>query len=242
MNLAIPEREAVDVRDRPAAPSLSHIRHWIFDLDNVLYPSACNLFALIDEKMGAFIAERLGCDAKEARIVQKRYFHDHGTTLAGLMHHNGIDPREFLDYVHDIDMSALEPAPALRDGIAALPGEKLVFTNGDRDYALRVLAARGLGGLFDPVHDILAGDLVPKPDTAAYERLVAATGIDPTRALFVEDMARNLLPAKRLGMTTIWVDTGASWAGPDGDSDHVDITIPDLESWIADLTRDRAAG
>ena len=216
-------------------PNLSHIDHWIFDLDNVLYPAECDLFALIDIKMGEYIAKELDCDLVEARKVQKAFFHDHGTTLAGLMHHHGTDPREFLNFVHDIDMSRLSPSQKLRDAIAALPGEKLVFTNADRPYAERVLERRGLAGLFDQMHDILDTDLIPKPKKPAYDSMVAATGVDPTSALFVEDMARNLTPAKELGMTTVWINTGAEWAGREHDPDAIDIEIPDLESWVTGL-------
>ncbi len=216
-------------------PQFSHVDHWIFDLDNVLYPSECDLFSLIDVKMGQYISQMLDCDIGEARKVQKSYFHDHGTTLAGLMHHHGIDPHEFLDFVHDIDMSRLSHAPELHRAIAALPGEKLVFTNGDKDYAERVLENRGLSGLFDQIHDVLACDLVPKPESAAYQSLIKTTGIDPTRSLFVEDMARNLRPAKDLGMTTIWVNTGSEWGARDHAPDFIDHEIDDLERWVTGL-------
>ncbi len=220
-------------------PEFSHIDHWIFDLDNVLYPAECDLFSLIDIKMGQYVAEMLGCDIAEAQKIQKAYFHDHGTTLAGLMHHHGTDPQDFLNYVHDIDMSRLSHAPDLHSAIAALPGEKLVFTNGDRPYAERVLDNRGLGGLFDQIHDVLATDLVPKPEKAAYHSLINTTGIDPKRSLFVEDMARNLRPAKDLGMTTIWVNTGSDWGVRDHAPDYIDHEITDLESWVTGLSLNR---
>ncbi|QJB69585.1 pyrimidine 5'-nucleotidase [Parasphingorhabdus halotolerans] len=222
-------------------PEFSHIDHWIFDLDNVLYPAECDLFALIDIKMGEYVAQLLGCDLIEARTVQKSYFHDHGTTLAGLMHHHAIAPQEFLDYVHDIDMDRLSPSPDLRAAIEALPGEKLVFTNADRPYAERVLERRGLGDLFHQMHDILDTDLVPKPQTGAYHSMVAATGVDPKRSLFVEDMARNLRPAKDLGMTTIWVNTGAEWAGREHDPAYIDHEISELESWVTGLHHPKEA-
>jgi len=208
------------------------IDHWIFDLDNVLYPAKCDLFALIDVRMGDYVARLLDCDLTEARAVQKQYFFDHGTTLSGLMIHHDVDPRDFLDYVHDIDMSRLEPAPRLREAIEKLPGEKLVFTNGDKDYAKRVLQSRGLDGLFDQLHDIHASNLVPKPEEAAYHAMIAKTGIDPARAVFVEDMAKNLNPAKTLGMATIWVNTGAAWGAAGHSADHIDLEIGDLERWL----------
>lgn len=209
-----------------------HIDHWIFDLDNVLYPAQCDLFALIDAKMAEYVGRQLGCEFDEARRIQKAYFRDHGTTLAGLMQAEGTDPHEFLDFVHDIPMERLTPAPALANAIAALPGEKLVFTNGDEPYARRVLAARGLDGLFDIVHDIHACSYRAKPSLAAYDSLIAATGIDPTRALFVEDMARNLVPAKAIGMTTVWVNNGSEFGTHEFDHDAIDLEIADLEDWL----------
>jgi len=222
-------------------PDLSHIDHWIFDLDNVLYPAECDLFSEIDQKMGEFIADLLDCDFPEARKVQKTFFHDHGTTLAGLMYHHGTDPQEFLNSVHDIDMSRLSSAPRLREAIANLHGEKLIFTNADRPYAERVLEKRGLADLFDQMHDIIDANLIPKPQPAAYAEMVRATEVDPTRSLFVEDMARNLTPAKELGMTTVWVNTGAEWGGREYDPAAIDIEIPDLESWITNLHHDMKA-
>lgn len=214
---------------------LSHIDHWIFDLDNVLYPAKCDLFSLIDIKMGEYIANALDCSVDEAKKIQKGYFHDHGTTLAGLIHHHGTDPKDFLDFVHDIDMSRLSRAPELRDAISALPGEKLVFTNGDRPYAERVLKGRGLEDLFDYMHDIVACNLVPKPERAAYDSLILATGINPERSLFIEDMARNLRPAKELGMTTVWINTGSEWGARDHASDFIDHETHDLEHWVTRL-------
>ncbi|MEW4468759.1 pyrimidine 5'-nucleotidase [Parasphingorhabdus sp. JC815] len=220
-------------------PEFAHIDHWIFDLDNVLYPAECDLFALIDIKMGEYIERALNCDPVEARRIQKSYFYDHGTTLAGLMHHHGTDPQDFLDYVHDVDMSRLSPAPELRNAIAALPGDKLVFTNADLPYAKRVLEHRGLDGLFDRIHDLNATDMIPKPQTEAYHSLIDATAIDPARALFVEDSARNLRPAKDLGMTTIWLNTGSQWGARDHAPDYIDHEITNLESWVSTFEPDK---
>ena len=211
---------------------LSRIDTWIFDLDNTLYPPSAGLFALVDERMGAFIARLLGCDRTEARRVQKQYFHDHGTTLAGLMHHHGIEPEAFLVDVHAISLDRIGPCERLATRIAALPGRRLIFTNADADYAARVLAARGLGGLFDAICDIRATGYVPKPQAAAYAHLVQAFGVDPRRSLFVEDMARNLSPAKALGMTTLWLDNGAESGHRGLDEAHIDYRADDLADWL----------
>jgi putative hydrolase of the HAD superfamily len=220
--------------------SLEHIECWIFDLDNSLYPASANLFELIDIRMGEFIQRLLGCDATEARRVQKHYFREHGTTLAGLMAANGIDPHEFLDYVHDIDLARISADPALVRAIDRLPGRKFVFTNGDAAYASRVLGKLGLANLWDGLHDIHAMDYVPKPNPASYAAMCARFGIAPDRALFVEDMARNLPPAKALGMTTVWVDNGSEHGSHGADEAFIDFRTEDIGRWLTEIWGDES--
>jgi putative hydrolase of the HAD superfamily len=210
---------------------LGHIDTWIFDLDNTLYPASANLFSQIDAKMGAYIQNLLGLDPIEAHRVQKELYHSHGMTLPGLMALHGVDPHHFLDAVHAVDIDVVAPHPELADLIARLPGRKFVFTNADAPYAERVLARLGLSDSFDAMHDIHALNYVPKPQMPAYASLCAAHDIDPTRAVFVEDLARNLVPAKAIGMTTVWIDNGSE-QGPGVDRGHIDITIPDVGSWL----------
>ena len=213
-------------------PALAHVDCWIFDLDNTLYPASADLFGLIDARMGQFIQNLLGVDPVEARRIQKSFFVEHGTTLNGLMATYGIEPRGFLDFVHDIEMDAIDEDRRLVEAVAQLPGRKLIFTNGEEGYARRVLTRLGLGASFEAVHDIHACAYQPKPDPASYQTMCAALAVRPETALFVEDMARNLKPAKALGMTTVWVNTGSKWGAPDADSDFIDYEIPDLESWM----------
>jgi len=215
---------------------LDHIDTWLFDLDNTLYPPSAGLFAHIDVKMRAFIQRLLGVDPVEARRVQKQFFHDHGTTLRGLMNEHGVEPAAFLDYVHDIDMSAVAPDTRLVEAMARLPGRKLVFTNADTAYAERVLERLGLGGAFEAIHCIHGMDYWPKPDRRAYEALTQRYRVDSARALFVEDMARNLKPAKALGMTTVWVNNGSERGGHDASRDYIDIEIADVGAWLQTLT------
>lgn len=213
---------------------LASIRNWIFDLDNTLYPSSARLFDQVDRKMGAFIGERFGVDAAEARRMQKSWFLGHGTTLAGLMAEHAVDPHAFLDYVHDIEMDALAENAPLAAAIARLPGRKLVFTNADAPYAGRVLDRLGLSASFEAVHDIHAMDLRPKPQASAYAGLCAAFDIAPEESLFVEDMARNLAPAKAIGMTTVWVDNGSEQS-EDADRSYIDYTCDDITAWLEDI-------
>ena len=210
----------------------THVRDWIFDLDNCLYPASTGLFDLIDERMGAYIQRLLHCDAVEARRVQKAHFHQHGTTLAGLMKDHGIDPHDFLDDVHGIPLDRIRADERLARVLPRLPGRRFVFTNGDAPYARRVLGAIGIDRHFDGLHDIHASELRPKPDPHAYALLCARLGIDPARALFVEDMAANLRPAKALGMTTVWVDNGSERGNHDADPSYIDHRIADVGEWL----------
>lgn len=210
---------------------LSHIRNWIFDLDNTLYPASARLFDRVDAKMGAYISNRLGVDLDEARRIQKGYFYGHGTTLAGMMADHSVDPHEFLDYVHDIEMDVLERNAPLAAAIAKLPGRKIIFTNADTPYATKVLGRLGLGESFEAIHDIHAMDLAPKPQASAYAGLCAAFDLDPHASLFAEDMARNLKPAKAIGMTTLWVNNGSEQT-PDETHEHVDFITDDVTDWL----------
>jgi putative hydrolase of the HAD superfamily len=185
--------------------AFADVRLWIFDLDNTLYPAECNLFAQIDQRMSGFIAARLGFDAAEARRVQKQLYYDHGTTLAGLMADHGVKPEDFLDYVHDIDLAPVEPAPALGEALALLAGRKFIFTNGSKGHAERVAAKLGILDRFDGIFDIAAGDYVPKPKREAFERFLRFCAHDNCRAAMFEDLPHNLEAAHGLGLTTVLV-------------------------------------
>ena len=220
------------------APEFRHVRDWIFDLDNCLYPASTRLFDLIDERMGAYIQRLLDCDPVEARRVQKAHFREHGTTLAGLMKEHGIDPHDFLNDVHDIPLDRVRQDEKLATALTRLPGRKFVFTNGDAAYARRVLEAIGIFAQFDDLHDIHASALTPKPNPAGYAVLCERFGIEPTSALFVEDMAQNLKPAKALGMTTVWVDNGSERGSHGADESFIDHRIADVGEWLETLLRD----
>lgn len=222
-------------------PGLSHVENWIFDLDNSLYPASCDLFALVDRRIGDYVARLLDVDAVEARRIQKGYFASHGTTLAGLMATHGIDPHDFLDFVHDIDMARLVADPDLVAALDRLPGRKFVFTNADEAYARRVLDRIGLANAFDGFHDIHTMGYVPKPDPSAYARICERHDIDPGRALFADDMARNLAPAKAIGMTTLWVDNGSEQAGGAAHEDFIDHSTDDISSWLQRALREELA-
>ncbi len=213
---------------------LDHINTWLFDLDNTLYPAECDLFDLIDQRMGMYIQNLLQCDADEARRVQKDYFYNHGTTLSGLMAQHAINPHEFLDYVHDIPMDRITPNLALKAHIDALPGRKMIYTNGDAPYARRVLHALGMDGCFEEIFDIVASDLIPKPASKSYAMLCEAHNIDAKTAFFADDMARNLRPAKALGMATLWINNGSEQAEANSDLAHIDHNSDCLTRWFTE--------
>lgn len=211
-----------------------HIRDWIFDLDNCLYPASAGLFSLIDQRMGAYIQRLLDCDAAEARSVQKHHFHTHGTTLAGLMKEHRVDPHHFLEDVHAIPLDRVQCDERLGRLLPKLPGRRFVFTNGDAPYARRVLAAIGIEEHFDELHDIHASGFRPKPDPYGYKLLCDRFGIEPERAVLIDDMAQNLAPAKALWMTTVWVDNGSE-RGNHGSGDFIDYRISDVGEWLQQI-------
>ena len=181
------------------------VETWVFDLDNTLYHPSVRLFDQIDRRMTEFVMRATGTDRDEADRLRKRYWLDYGTTLAGLMAHHGTDPEPYLVEVHDIDFGVLEPDPALRAAIARLPGRRIVYTNGSAPYARRVIAARGLEGLFDAVYGVEDAEYHPKPQPGAFARVFARDGLEPTRAAMFEDDPRNLREPHRLGMRTVLV-------------------------------------
>jgi putative hydrolase of the HAD superfamily len=183
----------------------THVDTWVFDLDNTLYPASCRLFDQIDVKMGNFVSRLLGVDYAEAKRRQKEMFYKYGTTLRGLMTEHGIAPDDFLDYVHDIDHSPVPPNQALDAALHALPGRKLVFTNGTVAHAEKVLARIGITHHFGDIFDIVHSDFIPKPEMEPYRKFVAQTGITPGSAAMFEDIARNLEAPHALGMTTVLV-------------------------------------
>jgi putative hydrolase of the HAD superfamily len=193
-----------------SGPDLAHIDTWLFDLDNTLYPAESEYMALIEGKMTDFMERETGLPREEARAIQKRYYQEHGTTLAGLMAHHGIEPKAFLDEVHDVAMDRLTPDPALRDAIDALPGRRLIFTNGSLGHAARVLGHLGLDHLFEDTFAIETADYLPKPAPATFEKIIARHGFAPVGAAFFEDTEKNLAPAALLGMTTILVGRHAA--------------------------------
>jgi putative hydrolase of the HAD superfamily len=184
---------------------LHDIETWVFDLDNTLYPPDMALFPQVNARMAAYVCKVLGVTLAEANALRREYYLAHGTTLAGLMLHHGVDPDPYLLDVHDIDFSVLSPDPALARAIKALPGRKIVYTNGTAPYAEAVARARGLDGLFDAIYGVEHANYHPKPTAEAFDTVFGKAGLTPTRAAMFEDEARNLRVPHSLGLTTIHV-------------------------------------
>ncbi|ALK08335.1 pyrimidine 5'-nucleotidase [Blastochloris viridis] len=231
-----------------AARGFADVDAWVFDLDNTLYPAHLDLWSQIDERMTDYITGFLGVGRDEAFRLQKDYYRRFGTSMRGLMINHGLDPAEFLHFVHDIDHSPIEPAPLLGAALAALPGQKLILTNGSVAHAEAVTGRLGLSHHFDGVFDIFAADFVPKPNPETYLRFLDRHGVDPTRAAMFEDLARNLTVPHELGMTTVLVTPDAArevereaWELEGRADPHIDHVTSDLAGFLhgiaAALTR-----
>lgn len=184
-------------------------RAWVFDLDNTLYPPSARLFDQIETRMTTYVMQVAGVDALRADQLRRAYWHEHGTTLAGLMHEHDIEPEPYLEEVHDISLDALTPDATLRKGIDRLPGRRIVYTNGSAPYARRVIGALGLGGLFDAVYGVEDAGFRPKPHPEAFAAIFEQDGLDCAGATMFEDDPRNLAVPHALGMHTVHVSETA---------------------------------
>jgi len=231
----------------PPACGLPHLSAWVFDLDNTLYPATTNVFAQIDRRMKRFIAHFLDLPEDEAFAVQKAYYHQYGTSMRGLMIEHGMDPHDFMDYVHDIDHTVIPPSPTLDRALTALEGRKVVFTNGSRSHAEKVLDRVGITHHFEAIFDIEAATFIPKPTPDVYRSMLARFGLRATDSAMFEDSLKNLKPAADLGMTTVFVRDPTHWAfDATADTGHCHHITDDLVGWLDALaaarTGMRAAG
>lgn len=210
-------------------PNFTHVTTWVFDLDNTLYPPHMRLFDQIEVRMTDWVMQALKVDRARADHLRAYYWQTYGTTLAGLMREHDVDPGPYLNEVHDIDFSVLVPDPDLARSIARLPGRKIIYTNACAPYAEKVLAARGLAGLFDAIYGVEHAEFHPKPDADAFATVFAKDGLDPTRGAMFEDDSRNLAVPHALGMRTVHV---APLPEP---ADHIHHHTDDLAAFLARL-------
>ncbi len=222
-----------------SAKDFAHVDTWVFDLDNTLYPSHSNLFGQIDDRIRDFVARLLSISHADAHAIQKDLYIRYGTSLRGLMVEHGIEPDEFLDYVHDIDHSVLAPDPVLGAAIARLPGRRFIMTNGSKRHAEKTAAALGITEHFEAIFDIVAADLIPKPNPEAYATFFKLHGIEPKRAAMFEDLARNLAIPHANGMKTVLILPQGTrevfrdaWEMEGEKEPHVDYTTDDLAAFL----------
>ncbi|WP_442916032.1 pyrimidine 5'-nucleotidase [Lichenihabitans sp. Uapishka_5] len=221
--------------------SFAGVDTWVFDLDNTLYPAGSTIWPAVDIRITLYLANLFGLDGLSARALQKYYYQRYGTTLRGLMEEQAGSADVFLDFVHDIDRTGLAPNPELGRALTALPGRKLIFTNGSRDHAMRTTEQLGFPDVFEDIFDIVAAELVPKPEAAVYDRFLARHAVDPVRAVMVEDLARNLVVPHALGMRTVLVsprgrDHRERWEAEGIGAPHVDFVTDDLAGFLRAVT------
>ena len=212
--------------------NLLDIKYWIFDLDNTLYSGQTKVFSEVDKKMSAFISKKMSVDLIKAKEIQKKYFYESGTTLSGLMKHDGIDPHEFLEFVHDIDISWLPKDLLLKEELIKIKEKKYIFTNGSHAHVENVTKQLGIDGLFDGVFDIVDANFVPKPHIEPYKKIMKKFDLDPKKSILIEDIAHNLEQAKNLGMKTCWLENDESFAKKDANKPYIDYKIKSLPSFL----------
>ena len=214
---------------------LINIKYWIFDLDNTLYNGQTKVFSEVDKKMSAFISEKMNVDLVKAKKIQKKYFYEYGTTLSGLMKQDGINPHDFLEFVHDIDISWLPKDLKLKEELIKIKEKKYIFTNGSHAHVKNVTKQLGIDGLFDGAFDIVDANFIPKPKVDPYKKIIEKFGIEPTKSILIEDIAHNLEQAKNLGMKTCWLENDETFAKKDADKPYIDYKIKNLPSFLQEI-------
>ncbi len=187
---------------------VKQINTWIFDLDNTLYSADSGIFQQVHELMGKFVSRHLNIDIEDAKKIQKKYYKQHGTTLRGMMDNHGVDPDHFLAEVHKLDYSIVGPNLKLNEELKKLNGRKIIYTNANMQHAINVLEKIELSNFFDEIYDIKMANYIPKPEIAPYEQMINQFDINVKSAAMFDDIAKNLVPAKNVGFTSVWIDAG----------------------------------
>ena len=211
------------------------IKNFIFDCDGVLYDDLEGVFGQVSKRMTEYISQKLDLSLEKAKELQTNYFHKYNTSLNGLMIHHDIDPQEFLKYVHDINLDFLKKDLKLRKELLELKTKKFVFTNGSHEHASNITKTLGISDLFDGFFDITDCNFIPKPSIKPYKKLIDKFNIKPSETVFIEDIAINLEPAKKLGMKTVWLKNNEYWGKKDSDKKFVDLKIENLSSFLKEI-------
>ena len=213
------------------------INTWIFDLDNTLYAADSGVFQQVHKLMGEFISKNLNMDMPEAKKLQAKYYKQHGTTLRGLMDNHGIDPDYFLDEVHRLDYSIVSPNEMLNQELHKLDGRKIIYTNANEKHAIDVLERIGLSNFFNEIFDIKMANYIPKPELKPYEQLINLFDINPKTSAMFDDIAKNLVPAKKVKFTSVWIDAGYENFSDDiqASKKYLDFQTRDLSLFLKDV-------
>ena len=210
---------------------------WIFDLDNTLYSADSGIFQQVHKLMGKFIVEHLNVNINEAKNIQRKYYKKHGTTLRGLMDNHGIDPDSFLEEVHNLDYSIVSPNLKLAKNLENLNGKKFIFTNANKKHADIILDKLQITNLFEGIFDIKMANYIPKPEIQTYEKLIETYNINPNKTIMFDDIAKNLVPASKMGFITVWIDVGHENFSDDITSSkkYLDHQTKDLSNWLNNI-------
>ena len=216
------------------------INTWIFDLDNTLYSADSGIFQQVHKLMGEFISKNLKMDIVEAKKLQSKYYKQHGTTLSGLMENHGVEPDYFLDEVHKLDYSIVGPNEILNKELEKIQGRKIIYTNANKKHVVDVLERINLTNFFDEIFDIKMANYIPKPEIRPYEQIIDIFNINPSSSAMFDDIAKNLVPAKKVGFTPVWVDAGYENFSDDiqASKDYLDYSTRNLSSFLKDINEE----
>tara|TARA_B100000029_G_scaffold237236_1_gene234284 strand:- start:813 stop:1484 length:672 start_codon:yes stop_codon:yes gene_type:complete len=218
-----------------------NLKNFIFDCDGVLYSDLEAVFGQVSERMTQYISKKLDLDLVRAKELQTNYFHKYNTSLNGLMIHHDIKAEDFLEYVHDIDLKFMKKDLVLREELLKLKAKKFVFTNGSHNHVKNITKSLGIEDLFDGAFDITDCNFIPKPAVEPYKLLVKKFDINPEETVFIEDIAKNLEPAKKIGMKTVWLINNEYWGKKDSDKNFIDLKIENLSSFLKEINILKAA-
>ena len=213
------------------------VNTWIFDLDNTLYSADSGIFQQVHQLMGEFISKNLSMDMSDAKKLQSKYYKQHGTTLRGLMDNHGIDPDHFLDEVHRLDYSIVGSNKTLNEELHKLEGRKIIYTNANKKHVIDVLDRIDLSNFFDEIFDIKMANYIPKPELKPYEQIINLFNIEPKSSAMFDDIAKNLVPAKKVNFTSVWIDAGYENFSDDikASKEYLDFSTRDLSLFLKDV-------
>ena len=215
--------------------NLINKKNLLLDLDGTVYQDLESVFGQVSKLMTKYISEKLNVDLKKAKELQTNYFYKYNTSLNGLMIHHDIPPKEFLKYVHDIDLSFMKKDLVLREELENLDMRKLIFTNGSTDHAKNVLSHLGIDDLFENIFDITDAEYQPKPEPRAFDLMTEKFDLDPSETIYVEDIAKNLSIGKERGCTTVWLINNEEWVKMESDKDYIDYKTENLSLFLKEL-------